>query len=534
MGGGSVAMKVMMAEGGIDSVAVVNLNGRPAAETEIVALLTSRDYAPAFKGEAVRLTSQGHWVTADHIVVRQYHYQTQKMEPYLLNYLYRRQPEDVVEFQGYIWAWTYPGPSADYYAGSLLDGQAHLLGYDLSSKSASPGQPLDLALFWQNKGYQLASEQFFVRLVDADGFIWAETESKPRPGFETAASELETIVESEARLTIPSGTPPGLYFLKMGIAGREENVDIGQFRLPSEGSNIALEKAIELPTITTDRPVQQPLSHNLTLIGAQLDPSHILTPQTPQSLSLYWQVDDVVTEDYVVSIALLDESGTEKASWLGTPTRGIYPSTDWQPGEVIRDPWRLDLNTADTTEMLAPGDYALSVTLLNRQTGEALGRASLGTMEVSDRRRLFEIPALQHTTDLRLGDSIKLLGYNLSQEPLTGGARLTAKLYWQAIETIPTAYTVFVQVLGPDGAVVGQHDGLPADGTLPTTIWEVAEVVPDRHQIDFAITQNGEYRVIVGMYDPTTGARLPITDATGAAVGDFWQIDAFTVTEGTS
>ena len=531
MGGGSVAMKVMMAEGGIDSVALVNLNERPTVEAETVALLTNRDYAPAFKGEAVRLTSQGHWVTADHIVVRQYHYQTQKMEPYFLDYLYRRPPEDVVEFQGYIWAWTYPGPSAQYYAGSLLDGQAHLLGYDLSSNSASPEQPLDLTLFWQNKGYQPTSEQFFVRLVDAGGFIWSETESWPRPDFEAAAGELEAIVESEARLTIPPGTPPGLYFLKMGLANREENVDIGQFRLPSEGSRIALEKAIEPPTISVDRPIQQPLSHNLTLIGAEIEPKHILTPQTPQPLSLYWQVDKAVTEDYVVSIALLDEAGTERASWLGQPAHGVYPTTSWQPGEVIRDPWLLNLKMEETTGALEPGDYALSVTLLDSQTGKALGQASLGEIQVSDRRRLFDTPPLQHTADVRLGESIKLLGYNLSQEPLTGGARLTTKLYWQATGIIPTAYTVFVQVLGPNGTVIGQHDGLPSDGTLPTTIWEAGEVVPDRHQIDMAITQNGAYRVIAGMYDPTTGTRLPITDAAGEAVGDFWQIDTFTVTE---
>ena len=77
--------------------------------------------------------------------------------------------------------------------------------------------------------------------------------------------------------------------------------------------------------------------------------------------------------------------------------------------------------------------------------------------------------------------------------------------------------------------VLGQHDGVPANGKLPTTTWQVDEIVTDRHQFDFPTAQKGEYRLIVGLYDPLTGGRLPITDSAGVPVGDFLPLHTFKI-----
>lgn len=523
MGGGRVAMNVMMAEGGIDSTAIVKLNRRPNAKNETLALLTSRDYEPAYVGKVVRLTNGSPWITADHILVRQYHYQTQKMDPDLVAYLKRKPPEIVDQYQGYIWSWVYPGPAAQFYAGSMLDGKAELLGYNLSGQTASTGQPLRVKLFWQNQGTR-PSEYIYVRLVDAGGFVWAEARVTPLPDFEPTAYQPQTIVEGNAVLEIPPGTPPGLYFLKMGIATTEPGEpDIGQFVLPDAGNTLVVEKPVHPPESPLGLPLNQPFGRELTLLGAESLPQHVLTPQTPQPLTLFWQAQVDVKADYTVEIRLLDESGRETARWSGSPGRGIYPTPNWPQGAVIRDPWILDLTQADAPPlMIEAGRHRLVVSLLN--AGTVVGQATLGDIDVSDRRRLFEPPAIDNPLDAKLGDRIGLLGYNLEQAPLTGGVRFILKLFWQARQPIPQDYTVFVQVLGPDGTVVGQHDGVPANGSLPTTRWESGEIVPDRHRIDFPALEPGDYRLIVGMYRPATGERLPIIGADGAPLGDFIQL----------
>jgi hypothetical protein len=227
---------------------------------------------------------------------------------------------------------------------------------------------------------------------------------------------------------------------------------------------------------------------------------------------------------------LLDAAGQEAAYWLGYPTRGLYPTPEWQAGALIRDPWTLDLTTAEQPEPIAPGRYTLNIGLFNADTEQETGQVALAEIEVAERPYLFEMPPVQHPVEAQLGQAISLVGYDLSQAPLTGGARFTLELYWQALEPIPVDYTVFVQVLGPDGSVVGQHDGVPANGTIPTTEWLAGEIIPDRHRIDFPLTQQGDYRLIVGMYNPVTGARLPVAGSTGAPLGDFLLLYTLTIT----
>ena len=177
-----------------------------------------------------------------------------------------------------------------------------------------------------------------------------------------------------------------------------------------------------------------------------------------------------------------------------------------------------------------PNHYTLSVVLYDGQTGQQLGQTLLGNVEVTDRLRLFELPPVDDLVGANLGEGISLLGYNLAVAPLTGGGRLTVELYWQAAQPISTDWTVFVQLLGPDGLIIGQHDGIPAEGALPTTMWDMGEIVLDRHQFDFPVSQIGQYRLIVGMYNPITGVRLPITTAE-ETTRDFLQLYDFIVTE---
>lgn len=523
MGGGQVAARTMMAEGGVDTSAAVLLGQRPNAANQTISIINIRDFRPAFPGKTVRLVNNSPWITADHVIFRLYHFQTEKQDPFLLEYITRHPPEQIIEYQGYTWAWIYPGPAAQYYAGSQLDGKAKLLGYNLDDDHAAPNSSLRIKLFWQNKGYQ-PPEYIFVRLVDAAGFVWAETGVSLLSEFSDNAFTPETYVEGEAKLRIPPGTPPGLYFLKIGIA--DDTQDIGEFTLPSVADKIIIDKgATETPPPLTQI-INHPLNNNVTLLGANLASPFTLTPHNPAPLTLYWQADNPIPPDFSLVISLHTETGAQAAVWSGSPARGLYPPSSWLPGELVRDPWLLDLQTQ--TEPVPPGHYELRVSTLV-SPADTSSQISLGNVEVMDRRRLYTLPDSAQPLGVRLGENISLAGYKLSQAPLTGAARFTLTLYWQADKNIETDYTVFTQILGPDGTVLGQHDGVPAGGTLPTASWDISEIIPDRHQIEFPTVQPGEYRLIVGMYNPATGQRLPITDSTGDYSGNFVQLHNFTI-----
>ncbi|MDO8673326.1 MAG: DUF2079 domain-containing protein [Dehalococcoidia bacterium] len=124
----------------------------------------------------------------------------------------------------------------------------------------------------------------------------------------------------------------------------------------------------------------------------------------------------------------------------------------------------------------------------------------------------------------RFGDSIELLGYRL--QPTLSGPGLEVTFYWRALAMPAKPYSVFVHLLSPDGQeLIAQSDSYPMDGLYPTNIWEPGRVVPDTHvnlvKNDLPSTN---LRIRVGLYDPYTGARLPITSRGLPGGADFVEI----------
>ena len=56
---------------------------------------------------------------------------------------------------------------------------------------------------------------------------------------------------------------------------------------------------------------------------------------------LYWQADGPVTGRYTVFTQLLDPAGNLVAQQDNWPVQGLAPTDTWQPGALIRDPYRL-------------------------------------------------------------------------------------------------------------------------------------------------------------------------------------------------
>jgi hypothetical protein len=76
-------------------------------------------------------------------------------------------------------------------------------------------------------------------------------------------------------------------------------------------------------------------------------------------------------------------------------------------------------------------------------------------------------------------------------------------------------------LLGDDGRIWGQKDDLPGQGTLPTIGWVEGEVLVDEYEITVdSQTLAGDYQLEIGMYDPDSGARLPILDEKGEIQSD--------------
>lgn len=97
------------------------------------------------------------------------------------------------------------------------------------------------------------------------------------------------------------------------------------------------------------------------------------------------------------------------------------------------------------------------------------------------------------------------------EDELSPGQILRLDLSWQAAEPIPRAYKVFVHLQAADGGLAAQRDAEPLDGTRPTTGWRPGETIADRAGLWLpADLAPGDYRLLLGLYDATTGERVPV------------------------
>ncbi len=129
--------------------------------------------------------------------------------------------------------------------------------------------------------------------------------------------------------------------------------------------------------------------------------------------------------------------------------------------------------------------------------------------------------------DAPFGEGIRLLGYDLATQEIRPGETVDLTLYWSSDGGVQQRYKVFTHLLGDvfnaaDGNFLwGQADNEPVANTRPTTTWRAAEVIVDEYAIPVAPdAPPGTYRIEVGLYDPITGARLPVMGPDGAPVAD--------------
>jgi hypothetical protein len=147
-----------------------------------------------------------------------------------------------------------------------------------------------------------------------------------------------------------------------------------------------------------------------------------------------------------------------------------------------------------------------------------------GLTSVPPREEMVTRPSLSHEADVHFGDNIHLLAYDLSPQNIIPGESVTVTLLWQADGRVDTPYTVFNHLVSPTGELVAQQDGMPQASTLPTTCWQPGELITDSYTIATLPEMTlGTYSLLMGLYTPETGVRLPVL-GTLAEEGDLFSL----------
>jgi hypothetical protein len=119
--------------------------------------------------------------------------------------------------------------------------------------------------------------------------------------------------------------------------------------------------------------------------------------------------------------------------------------------------------------------------------------------------------------EANLGDTAQLLGLTLSAETVRPGDVLEVTLYWQPLSRTDVPYTVFLHLYDPSLTLLAQRDTYPSLGNYATTVWDVARPFVDVYRLTIpSETPPTPARLVFGLYESGSGARLPVT---GPAAG---------------
>lgn len=116
-----------------------------------------------------------------------------------------------------------------------------------------------------------------------------------------------------------------------------------------------------------------------------------------------------------------------------------------------------------------------------------------------------------HPVRVQFSKRVALAGYSLFDEEVAPGRILRLTLLWESGGPLEEDHKVFVHLVDEQGQIIGQRDGEPVGGLRPTTTWAQGEKIIDNYGILVPESaMEGEYRLLMGIYLPTTGERMAV------------------------
>ncbi|MCB0207779.1 MAG: glycosyltransferase family 39 protein [Anaerolineae bacterium] len=305
------------------------------------------------------------------------------------------------------------------------------------------------------------------------------------------------------------GVKPGLYHLETSSTAGAPNIQV----------DVMTRVRNFTPPDDVGTEVGAIFDNKIELLGYKLDTS----PRSSGSaieITTYWRSLATMSHSYIGSFHLLDNTSTMWAQ-SDSPLGSDYPTVLWSPGEVITSTYKLPINP-----FVAAGQYSIKFSVYNYNEGNFDFLAAVGgtVPEPVTDLYLAQIRILDSARqsppdtamDIHLGDDIQLLGYTIENTTITSAEPVRMALFWQARQPVTQDYTIFTQLIGPDGQVWAQQDNQPQGGSFPTSTWSPFDTVVDRYELPLNEgAPPGQYQLLVGQYDLNTGQRLPAVDAQG-------------------
>ena len=244
------------------------------------------------------------------------------------------------------------------------------------------------------------------------------------------------------------------------------------------------------------------LDQAMRLLGYELS-TRSTRPGGGVELTLYWEALARTEEDQTVFVHLLDEHDLVIAQRDTFPGLGLLSTTWLDPGYRWADRYVIPIpRTA-----YAPNQTQIEMGLFNSRTGVRMTVLGPDGVPAGDNARFGHVTVEARSGDVPnpisvdFGGQMLLRGYDLSERAVQPGEHLTLTLYWEALRSMDTNYTVSSQIIDGSQRKAAQNDRWPKGGAAPTAAWEPRSIIADSVPLTvFPDAAGGSYEVRVAVY----------------------------------
>lgn len=259
-------------------------------------------------------------------------------------------------------------PESALLAEPILFGDvARLVGAEVGASSVQPGQEVPFTLYWEVLREVPYDLSLFIRLLGRHNEVVGQLDTYPGWGnYATSLWREGEIFADSYRLRVRwDALVPAIVHVDTGLYYAPTQRDVpsrnaaGQ-PVPSIVGKLRLTPSTTAPSEALKDHSARPTSFNyngLAALWAYDYSAQELKPGDTLTITLYWQALATMEEDFTVFIHLLGP-GLGGSSWDKLtqfdrpPLDGDYPTSAWQPGDLIVDRYTLQI-PVDAT----PGHY---------------------------------------------------------------------------------------------------------------------------------------------------------------------------------
>jgi len=276
-----------------------------------------------------------------------------------------------------------------------FEGQIKLLGYHLPSRRVEAGNGLPITLYWQSLEWMGEEFVIFNRLLDNQQIAWGGYDRLAQENYSTLLWTPGEIIIDGFAVPVASNAPDGVYRLNLGwyrqadgeakslhILNPETNelteatsVTIGPIKVGGPPAGVTVEQA------TPQTKVNVRLGEKIELLGFDVNRQNTSSLE----LTFYWQVLAPMDIDYTVFAHVQDMAGELVAQKDSPPLNGVYPTSLWDAGEIVKDDWTIPLEGVESGQYeLVIGMYDLATSVRLPVAGSADGTIVLQRFRIGE------------------------------------------------------------------------------------------------------------------------------------------------------